>query len=70
MVHLPLVDAQGRAVRGAFGREAAGAGTDPAAGRRAGSKAPQRYNKETGEKERYFADDDKVGVLLAVVHML
>lgn len=61
VVQLPLVDASGRAVRGAFGREAAGAGTAPNAGKRAGQKAPQRYNKETGEKERYFADDDKVG---------
>ncbi len=55
------VRAQGRAVRGAFGREAAGAGVAPNAGKRAGQKPPQRYNRETGEKERYFADDDKVG---------
>ncbi|GLI66933.1 hypothetical protein VaNZ11_010972 [Volvox africanus] len=60
VVMLPLVDAQGRAVRGAFGREAAGAGAAPNAGRRAGSKPPERYNRQTGEKERYFADDDKV----------
>ncbi|GFR46090.1 hypothetical protein Agub_g7557 [Astrephomene gubernaculifera] len=60
VVPLPLVDERGRAVRGAFGREAAGAGADPGAGRRAGTKAPQRYNRQTGEKERYFADDDKV----------
>jgi hypothetical protein len=65
-VQLPLVDASGRAVRGAFGREAAGAGTAPNAGKRAGTKAPQRYNRETGEKERYFADDDKVCVCVGV----
>eukprot|EP00198_Chlamydomonas_reinhardtii_P011753 XP_001701090.1 predicted protein [Chlamydomonas reinhardtii] len=66
VVQLPLVDASGRAVRGAFGREAAGAGTAPNAGKRAGQKAPQRYNKETGEKERYFADDDKVDLATMV----
>ncbi|KXZ45589.1 hypothetical protein GPECTOR_53g82 [Gonium pectorale] len=60
VVQLPLVDSSGRAVRGAFGREAAGSDVAPNAGRRAGTKPPQRYNRETGEKERYFADDDKV----------
>ncbi|EFJ41173.1 hypothetical protein VOLCADRAFT_119773 [Volvox carteri f. nagariensis] len=64
VVQLPLVDSRGRAVRGAFGREAAGAGAgaggEGASRRGGGGKPPERYNRQTGEKERYFADDDKV----------
>ena len=51
---LPAVDAQGRAARGAFGRETAGKGL-PDGGRK--PKRVQRYG-EAGEKERYFRDDD------------
>jgi hypothetical protein len=51
-VALPLIDAQGRAAPGAFGREAAGAkesGVRPA-------RRVERY--DGGEKRRYYADDD------------
>ncbi|KAL6782403.1 hypothetical protein ACKKBG_A06645 [Auxenochlorella protothecoides x Auxenochlorella symbiontica] len=51
---LPLVDARGRAVPGAFGREVAGAGAVPA-GKRPARKL-ERY--EAGQRSRYFADDD------------
>ncbi|KAK9823428.1 hypothetical protein WJX72_002672 [[Myrmecia] bisecta] len=54
-VVLPMVDASGRAMPGAFGREAAGAGA-PDGGRK--PKRVQRYG-EGGVKERYFADDEK-----------
>lgn len=50
---LPQIDARGRAVPGAFGREEAGAGMADG-GRR--QKRTQRY--EGGERSRYFADDD------------
>ncbi|PSC69918.1 CWF19 2 [Micractinium conductrix] len=51
---LPQIDARGRAVPGAFGREQAGANL-PDGGRRA--KRVQRY--EGGERSKYFADDDE-----------
>ena len=61
VVHLPMVDASGRAMPGTFGREAAGEaarGVERAVGGRA-PKRVQRYG-EDGEKTRYFADDDAV----------
>jgi hypothetical protein len=59
VVHLPLVDASGRAVPGAFGRETAAdtqRALEAAAGGRV-AKRVQRYG-EDGKRERYFADDD------------
>lgn len=50
---LPLVDAEGRAMLGAFGRDAAGKGLIDG-GRKV--KKLQRYNE--GEKQVYFADDN------------
>ncbi|WIA29191.1 hypothetical protein OEZ86_011702 [Tetradesmus obliquus] len=58
---LPQVDARGRAMPGAFGREAAGDGlraAEAAAGGRM-NKRVQRYGAD-GTRERYFADDDSV----------
>ncbi|KAL4428538.1 hypothetical protein ABPG75_002627 [Micractinium tetrahymenae] len=52
-VVLPQINARGRAVPGAFGREEAG--TNMADGGRR-QKRTQRY--EGGERSRYFADDD------------
>ncbi|EFN55254.1 hypothetical protein CHLNCDRAFT_134588 [Chlorella variabilis] len=52
-VVLPQVDARGRAVPGAFGREEAGTGLLDG-GRK--QKRVQRY--EGGERSKYFADDD------------
>eukprot|EP00798_Chlamydomonas_sp_ICE-L_P003126 gene3126-13138_t len=62
VVQLPLIDAHGKAVAGAFGREAAGASAAPADGRKA--KRVQRY--EDGQKTRYFADDDNVDLATLV----
>lgn len=55
VVVLPQIDAAGRAVAGAFGRAAAGEGL-PDGGRK--QKRVQRFG-EGGERDRYFADDDK-----------
>ena len=50
---LPAVDAEGRAVPGAFGRDAVGKGLPDS------NKRPRRLQRyEAGEKQRYFADDD------------
>jgi len=57
VVALPLVDAQGRAVRGAFGRENAGAALDPRDPYN--KKRVQRYGDD-GQRARYFKDDDDV----------
>eukprot|EP00887_Chlorella_sp_A99_P005045 scaffold4.g5045.t1 len=56
-VALPLVDAAGRAVPGAFGRESAGERL--AEGRR-GKRPMDRYagTDRPGERQRYFEDDD------------
>lgn len=59
VVHLPLVDAAGRAAPGAFGRETAAdaqRALEAAAGGRV-AKRVQRYGAD-GTRERYFADDD------------
>jgi hypothetical protein len=59
VVHLPLVDAAGRAAPGAFGRESAAQtqrALEAAAGGRV-AKRVQRYGAD-GTRERYFADDD------------
>lgn len=58
VVVLPLVDAAGHAVKGAFGREAAGAQRDPGPAR-GQKRVVQRYG-EDGQRARYFADDDNV----------
>jgi hypothetical protein len=61
VVVLPQVDARGRAMPGAFGRESAGDGlraAEAAAGGRM-NKRVQRYGAD-GTRERYFADDDSV----------
>ncbi|KAL3152781.1 hypothetical protein ABBQ38_012367 [Trebouxia sp. C0009 RCD-2024] len=53
-VELSAVDSKGRAVPGAFGRAAAGAGAPD------GGRKPKRLQRfEEGERQRYFADDDK-----------
>ncbi|CAG9462093.1 unnamed protein product [Pedinophyceae sp. YPF-701] len=57
---LPLIDAKGMPVAGAFGREAASRGAQEKRVR-AGRAGVQRYNAETGERERYFKDDDEGG---------
>jgi len=56
---LPMVDAQGKAVRGAFGREA---NVSTAAALPPGQRPPKRTQRydESGQKTRYFADDDAV----------
>ncbi|GAX76750.1 hypothetical protein CEUSTIGMA_g4197.t1 [Chlamydomonas eustigma] len=60
VVNLPLVDAQGRAMKGAFGRESAGGGQRAEMEERRGKpKRVQRYD-EDGKKARYFKDDDDV----------
>jgi hypothetical protein len=67
VVHLPLVDAAGRAMPGTFGREGAGEAArrvETAVGGRA-PKRVQRYG-EDGEKTRYFADDDAVDLQVGV----
>ena len=47
------MDAEGRAVPGAFGRDAVGKGLPDS------NKRPRRLQRfEAGEKQRYFADDD------------
>ena len=59
VIHLPLVDAAGRAAPGAFGRETAAdaqRALETAAGGRV-AKRVQRYGAD-GTRERYFADDD------------
>ncbi|KAL0044021.1 hypothetical protein WJX82_003090 [Trebouxia sp. C0006] len=53
-VQLSAIDSKGRAVPGAFGRAAVGAGA-PEGGRK--PKRVQRF--DAGERQRYFADDDK-----------
>ncbi|KAA6426795.1 MAG: nucleic acid binding [Trebouxia sp. A1-2] len=53
-VQLSAIDSEGRAVPGAFGRAAVGAGA-PEGGRK--PKRVQRF--DAGERQRYFADDDK-----------
>lgn len=55
-VYLPMVDAKGRAVRGAFGRPSHAAGEEGDKGKRA---QIDRYDARSGEKTRYFADDDR-----------
>jgi hypothetical protein len=72
VVHLPLVDAAGRAAPGAFGRETAAdtqRALEAAAGGRV-AKRVQRYGAD-GTRERYFADDDstdlQVGMGMAVI---
>jgi hypothetical protein len=59
VVHLPLVDASGRAAPGAFGRETA-ADTQRALEAAAGGRVAKRIQRygEDGKRERYFADDD------------
>lgn len=53
-VVLPLIDASGRAVPGAFGRESAGV----VAGEVRPTKRVERF--EGGERKRYYGDDDAV----------
>lgn len=68
---LPLVDARGRAVPGAFGRETAGA-REPQRGP-TGRRPPARTDRYAGpgdgarttERQRYFADDDDPGADVA-----
>ncbi|DBA83040.1 TPA: hypothetical protein ACH3X1_006813 [Trebouxia sp. C0004] len=53
-VQLSAIDSMGRAVPGAFGRAAVGAGASE------GGRKPKRVQRfDAGERQRYFADDDK-----------
>lgn len=53
-VQLSAIDSKGRAVPGAFGRAAVGASAPE------GGKKPKRVQRfDAGERQRYFADDDK-----------
>lgn len=63
VVHLPLIDASGRAAPGAFGRESAVA-EEERLGRPV--KRIERYDKESGEKRRYYADDDALDLATLV----
>ncbi|KAK9802677.1 hypothetical protein WJX73_004828 [Symbiochloris irregularis] len=63
-IALPLIDSQGRAAPGAFGRERAGAGLQDRVGRK--PHRLQRYGQE-GQRERWFADDDAASSLTDVV---
>uniref|UniRef100_A0A7S3UCD6 Cwf19-like C-terminal domain-containing protein n=1 Tax=Picocystis salinarum TaxID=88271 RepID=A0A7S3UCD6_9CHLO len=55
-VYLPMVDAKGRAVRGAFGRPSRAAAEEGNKGKRA---QVDKYDERSGQKARYFADDDQ-----------
>lgn len=55
-VYLPMVDAKGRAVKGAFGRPSHAATEVGGKGKQA---RVDRYDETSGKKARYYADDDR-----------